>query len=419
MRLPRNVIVFGLGSFLTDVHSEIVMPLLPLFVTSVLGLPATALGVIEGVADTTASLLKIASGWASDRLGRRKGLIVAGYAFSTLAKPWLAAAASGAHVLAIRFADRVGKGIRSSPRDAALADAVPESQRGAAFGFHRAMDTAGAVVGTTIAFLLMRGTHGNYREIFLWAAIPGVLAVILLATLVRETPPRAKEPADGRRHFLGVPGPLRVFLGVHGLFCVADFSYAFFLLRAEQLGVAAALVPIVYLVYNVVYAMLPVSVGRLSDRWGRIPVLLAGYTLAAVTSAAFVLAPKGWMIWPLFALYGVRTAFIETIPRALAADLCEPWRRGTGIGAFHFMVGIAAFPSSYVAGRLWDAYGARASFLFAAAVALVAALLLALLAGKIAKGLQPRGGWPAAEAAVVPAIEDRRSPSKRGPTKSG
>lgn len=405
MRLPRNVIVFGLGSFLTDVHSEIVMPLLPLFVTRVLGLPATALGVIEGVADMTASLLKIASGWLSDRLGRRKGLIVTGYALSTLAKPFLSAAQAGAGVLAIRFADRVGKGIRSSPRDAALADSAPASQRGAVFGFHRAMDTAGAVVGTTIAFLLMRGTGGNYRAIFLWAAIPGVLAVILLAALVRETPPAAKAPVVGRRRFMGVPGPLAIFLGVHGLFCVSDFSYAFFLLRAEQLGVATALVPIVYLVYNIVYAMLPVPVGRLSDRWGRIPVLLAGYGLAAANCLAFMLAPKGWMVWPLFALYGARTAFIETIPRALTADLCEPWRRGTGIGVFHFVVGIAAFPSSFIAGRLWDTWGAPAAFLLAAGAATTATLLLLLLAPLIRKGLQAGAEPPPGPAAGLPSAE--------------
>jgi len=386
------VIVFGLGSFLTDVHSEMVLPLLPLFVTRVLGLSATALGVIEGVADMTASLLKIVSGWWSDRLGQRKGLIVAGYALSTLAKPFLAAAHAGSAVLAIRFADRVGKGIRSAPRDAALAEAVPASQRGTAFGFHRAMDTAGAVVGTTIAFLLMRETGGNYRAIFLWAAFPGILAVILLATLVREAPPATKSPEGGGRPFRGVPGPLGVFLAVHGLFCVSDFSYAFFLLRAGELGVAPALVPIVYLVYNLVYAALPVGVGRLSDRLGRIPVLLAGYALAAATCLAFALAPKGWLVWPLFALYGMRTGFVETIPRALAADLCEPWRRGTGIGAFHFVAGIAAFPSSFIVGRLWDTHGARGAFLLGAGMAIAAALLLLMLSPWIRKGTQARAG---------------------------
>jgi MFS family permease len=408
MRLPRNVIVFGLGSFLTDVHSEIVLPLLPLFLTRVLGLPATVLGVIEGVADMTASLLKIVSGRLSDRLGRRKGLIVAGYALSTLAKPFLSASHAGSTVLVIRFADRVGKGIRSAPRDAALADAVPASERGAAFGFHRAMDTAGAVVGTTIAFLLMQGTGGNYRAIFLWAAIPGVLAVILLAALVRETPRARTEPVAGRHPSLGVPGPLGIFLGVHGLFCIADFSYAFYLLRAEQLGVAAPLLPMVYLLYNLVYAMLPMPLGRLSDRLGRIPVLVAGYGFTAVSCLAFALAPEGWIVWPLFALYGMRTAFTETIPRALTADLCEPWRRGTGIGAFHFVAGIAAFPASFIAGWLWDTHGARAAFLLGAGVALAATLLLLLLAPRIKSGLQAGAGLPPAEAAGI-SSEDGKS----------
>jgi len=388
MKLPRNVKVFGIVSFLTDVHSEIVLPLLPLFVTSVLGLPATFLGLIEGIADSTASFLKVGSGWLSDRLGRRKGLIVGGYALSTLAKPFLALVTSGAQVLSIRFADRVGKGIRASPRDAALADAVAEEHRGAAFGFHRAMDTGGAVVGTTIAFLLMRQTGGNFREIFLLAAIPGVAAVLVLLAFLREERPARPLAADAKAPRGALPRPLVLFLMIHGLFCVADFSYAFFLLRAQNLGIAAAVVPLVYLLYNVVYASLPISVGRLSDRWGRIPVLLVGYGLDVLMRVGFALAGQAWMMWPLFALYGVRAAVIETIPRALAADLCEEGRRGTGIGAFHFMIGIVALPSSYVAGRLWDTFGPRAPFLFGALLPLGAGMILLAFSGRIRAGLK-------------------------------
>jgi MFS family permease len=393
MRLPRNVRVFGIASFLTDVHSEIVMPLLPLFVTGVLGLPAAFLGLVEGVAESTASFLKMGSGWASDRLGRRKGLIVSGYAFSAVVKPLLALATTGWHVLGIRFGDRVGKGIRTSPRDAALAEAVPESQRGAAFGFHRAMDTFGAVVGTTIAFVLMVRTEENFRAIFLWAGIPGILAVLILALFVREKP-ASKAPGLrplAKRGRVAVPRPLIWFLAVHGVFCLADFTYALFLLRAQNLEISPAVVPLVYLVYNVAYASLPIRVGRLSDRWGRIPVLLFGYALAAVTCLGFALADHTWMTWGLFVLYGVRSAVVETIPRALVSDLCEKERRGTGLGVFHFVAGITALPASFVAGTLWDTLGPEAPFFLAAGLSLLAALLLAALARRIGAGLAPRG----------------------------
>jgi MFS family permease len=387
MKLPRNVKVFGAVSFLTDVHSEIVLPLLPLFVTSVLGLPATFLGLIEGIAESTSSFLKIGSGWLSDRLGRRKELILGGYSLSTLAKPLLAFVASGAQVLAIRFFDRVGKGIRTSPRDAAIADAVAEEHRGAAFGFHRAMDTGGAVVGTTIAFLLMRRTGGNFREIFLLAAIPGVAAVLILIAFLREGRPARARPAGAAAPRGPLPAPFVFFLISHGVFSMADFSYAFFLLRAQSMGIAPAVVPLLYLVYNVVYAGFPISFGRLSDRWGRIPVLLVGYGLDALMSLSFALAARAWMMWPLFAFYGLRMAVIDTVPRALASDLCEKGGRGTGIGAFHFMIGIVALPSSYIAGRLWDVLGPRAPFFFGAALPLAAGVILLAFSGRIRTGL--------------------------------
>jgi MFS family permease len=392
MRLPRNVRVFGIASFLTDIHSEIVMPLLPLFVTGVLGLPAAFLGLVEGAADSAASFLKMGSGWASDRMGRRKGLIVFGYALSAVVKPLLALAMAGWHVLGIRVGDRVGKGIRTSPRDAALAEAVPGSQRGAAFGFHRAMDTFGAVVGTTIAFVLMVQTEGNFREIFLWAAIPGILAVLVLAFFVREKPaPASPGLTPGTPRGRGaVPRPLLWFLAVHGVFCLADFTYALFLLRAQNLGIAPAMVPLVYLVYNVFYASLSMRAGRLSDRWGRLPVLLVGYSLGAITCLCFAFAAHAWMAWGLFALYGVRSAVVETIPRALASDLCQAERRGTGLGVFHFVVGIMALPASLIAGTLWDALGPRAPFLLGAALSGVSALSLAAFAPWIRAGLKPR-----------------------------
>ncbi len=384
MKLPRNVKVCGVASFLTDVHSEIVLPLLPLFVTQALGLPAAFLGLIEGVADSTASLVKVGSGWLSDRMRRRKPLIVAGYTLSTIVKPLLAAAFTGWQVMAIRFGDRVGKGIRSAPRDATLADAVPEERRGHAFGFHRAMDTLGAVLGSAIAFVLMKETDGAYRSIFLWAAVPGLLAVLTLALFLREVP-RVPHPPDGAPSAPGRPSPrLGWFLGVHGLFSLADFSYAIFLLRAESLGVAPALTPLIYLLYNLCYAALPVRAGRLSDRWGRVPVLIGGYALSALCCLGLALASAAWMAWALLALNGARMAVTSTIPRALVADLSSSARRGTDLGIYHLVVGLAALPASVVAGVLWDGLGPRAPFLWAAALSLVALMAIVLLRGRIA-----------------------------------
>lgn len=386
MRLPRNVKVFGIASFLTDIHSEIVLPLLPLFVTQVLGLPASFLGLIEGVANGTASVLKVVSGWLSDRLSRRKPLILAGYALSTLVKPLLALATGGSQVLAIRFGDRVGKGVRSAPRDAALAEAVPLGARGHAFGFHRAMDTLGAVVGSAIAFLLMTETGGAYRRIFLWAALPGILAVFTLALFLREKPGAHHAARDAAA--AGAPrrpgARLGWFLGVHGVFSLADFSYAIFLLRAESLGVRPALIPLVYLVYNLCYAALPVRAGRLSDRWGRVPLLLAGYALSALACLGLAFASAPWAAWAFLGLHGARMGLTETIPRALVADLSGPARRGTDLGLYHLVVGLAALPASYFAGLLWDTRGPAAPFLWAAGMSLLSLVGLAALRRRIA-----------------------------------
>lgn len=379
-KLNRNVRSLGWVSFLTDIHSEAILPLLPLFITQVLGLNSTFLGVIEGIADSAASLLKVASGWYSDKAKKRKAPTVAGYTLSALAKPMLAFSATGFHVLAIRFLDRVGKGVRTAPRDALIAESVQMHSLGRAFGFHRMMDTLGAVAGTLLAYILMNSLGGSegqrIRVVFLIASVFGVAAVITLLTLVRE--PEATQ-ADAVLACDGSGGGrkrLTAFVGINSLFYLGMFSYAFFLLRAQNLGLTAANIPLIYLFYNVIYAGAAFPVGQCSDSLGRKPVIMLAYLSYAVLCLGFALASKAWHAWALFGLYGIHSATVNPASRALVAQLSEARSRGTAMGVYHTSVGLALFPASVVAGILWDSYGAFAPFLAGACIACIASALM-------------------------------------------
>lgn len=375
--LSRNVVVLSVVSFLTDVHSEMLLPLLPAFFRNVLRLDKTAIGMIEGIAEAAASLLKMASGWWSDLVGKRKPFVVAGYTVSAAAKPFWAFAMGGLHALLVRLGDRTGKGLRTSARDALIADSSTETQRGQAFGFHRMMDTAGALLGTMLAFGLFRLLDENYRRLFLWAAVPGVLAIAVVVLGVREVPRREtrERKVPGLR---GVGGHFVVFLVAHTLFSVGNFSYAFFLLRAHELGVAEGLAPIIYLLYNAVYTAFAYPAGTLSD-WagGRLALVLAYGTYAA-TCCGLALAGAPLHAWLLFAFFGVHSAIVDPVARTVASQLIEPERRGSGLGMFHMLAGLAAFPASLLAGLLGDRAGDAAPFVVGAALAAVAALVVGL-----------------------------------------
>ncbi|MBI4498392.1 MAG: MFS transporter [Chloroflexi bacterium] len=385
--LPRNVLLLGAVSFLTDVSSEMTLTILPLFLANVLGVAPVFIGLIEGIADATASLTRIFSGWLSDRLGRRKALAVAGYGLSAVSKPVLYFASAWGLVLAVRFSDRLGKGIRTAPRDALIADSVAPQLRGLSFGFHRAADTAGAFLGlglvALIIFLSQRGSlqleRATFQTLVLVATAPGLLAVALLAWLVREPrpvalKPQAAPPALAPR---GLGRPFLGFLGVSTLFALGNSSDAFLLLRAQHVGLSALQVALLLMGFNFVYAVLATPAGALSDRLGRRGVILTGWGLYALVYLGFALAGTGWQVWALFALYGVYYALAEGTGRALVADLVPADRRGTAFGAYHFALGVTALPSSLIAGALWQVYGPPAPFYFGAALALLAALLLA------------------------------------------
>jgi len=407
--LGRNVIALAAVSFFTDVSSEMIYPLLPVFLTVTLGASASVLGAIEGAAETTASLLKLASGWWSDRVRRRKPLVVFGYTLAAVVRPLVAVAQSASQVLAIRLTDRIGKGIRNAPRDALIAESVDPSIRGRAFGFHRAADHAGGVVGPLIAFALLQWWGVEMRTVFWLALIPGVFAVITVVAFVREIQSKDAKVPPSRSAAENVPGVASTFatpaennlgatpaennpssasrmprsfwayLGVLLLFTLGNSSDAFLLLRANQLGVPLALAPILWAVLHVVKTTTSTHGGALSDRIGRVPTLIAGWAIYALVYFGFALASAQWHAWALFAGYGLFFALTEGTERALVADYVPAARRGTAFGWFNLTVGLGMLPASILFGAVWDRAGARAAFIMGAAFAGAAVLGIALL----------------------------------------
>jgi MFS family permease len=374
------VLVLAAVSFLTDASSEIIYPLLPIFLTTVLGAGASAVGAIEGTAETTSALLKLASGWWSDRVKRRKPLVVWGYALASLARPLVAVAQSASQVLAIRLTDRVGKGVRGSPRDALIAESVDPSIRGRAFGFHRAADHAGAVVGPLIAFALLRWEHLPLRTVFLVAALPGVLSVIVLVVGVRETPRErravtAKKASAPSLH-AALGRPFWTFLASVLLFTLGNSTDAFLILRANQLGVSVALIPVLWAALHVVKSAASVPGGVLSDRFGRRPLILAGWGVYAAVYVLFGRATETWHAWALFLAYGTFFGLTEGTEAAMVADLVGRDRRGTAYGWYYLAVGIGALPASLLFGFIWDRVGPGAAFDVGAALAFAAAAVL-------------------------------------------
>lgn len=381
-RLSRNVYALTAVSFLTDVSSEMIYPLLPAFLTITLGASASFVGAIEGAAESTAALLKLASGWWSDRVRRRKPLVVAGYTIASIMRPLVAIAQSASQVLVIRVSDRVGKGIRNSPRDALIADSVDPSIRGRAFGFNRTGDHTGGVVGPLVAFALLHWMHVGLRTVFWWAVVPGALAVATVLFGVSDVP---QQPRDERtlkpQADLSQPlgGRFWAILGVILVFTLGNSTDAFLLLRAQQLGVPVALAPILWAFLHVIKALSSTPGGVLSDRVGRKPLLVAGWLLYAAVYFAFGRASAWWHAWALFGIYGIFFGLTEGTERALVTDIVPVSRRGTAFGWYNLTIGLGALPASIIFGALWDRFGSRIAFDFGATLALAAALGIALL----------------------------------------
>lgn len=375
--ISRNVFWMGLTSFFTDVASEMIYPVLPIFLTSTLGVSKTMLGLIEGLAESTASILKVFSGWFSDRIGKRKPPTVWGYALSTIGKPLLAISTSGLDVLFARFIDRLGKGVRTAPRDALIAESSPKAEVGKAFGFHRALDTFGAVIGPLAAFILLPLIGNNLRLMFLIAFIPALLAVILLIAFVKEREDdhlhHEKLPKFSLAHLS--PRLKMLFLVVF-LFNLGNSSNAFLILRAQSVGIALFLIPILWLMFNSVYTSLTIPAGIVSDKIGRKKVLLTGYIFYCLVYFGFAHATSALQVWILFAAYGLYYGLVDGVERAFVCDLSPEKYKGTSFGIYNGLVGIALLPASLIAGGLWQAMGPAATFSFGGALAGLAAIFL-------------------------------------------
>ncbi len=388
-RLPRNVWVLSITSFLTDVSSEMLFNLLPLFLVNVLGVRTAVVGLIEGLAETTASLVKLVSGALSDYLENRKTLTVIGYGLSALVKPLLFFANTWVWVLGIRFTDRVGKGIRSSPRDALLADSTPEDRRGLAFGLHRAADTAGAFTGLAIAAVVVWFSQASanelsdntFQKVTLASIIPAFLGVLVLIFGAREVAIPRTTGEDRKFRFSGLEFKFWAFLTVVVIFTLGNSADAFIILRAQERGLNVLQVLGMLLTFNAVYTIIASPAGALSDRIGRRSILIAGWLVYGLIYLGFAMAKTGAQIWLFYGVYGLYYALSEGASRAFVADLVPQEQRGTAYGLFHAGVGLAALPASLIAGILWQGLGGwmglgpAAPFLFGAFLALFAVLL--------------------------------------------
>ena len=387
-KLPRNVWIVTATSLLTDISSEMIVYLVPLFLSNVLGVRTAIIGLIDGVAETTASLLKIYSGALSDKLGKRKWLTVAGYSLSTIAKPFLYIANTWGWVLGVRFADRVGKGIRTAPRDALVADSIDPNQRGLAFGFHRAGDTLGAFIGLGLAALIVgilqpqaqSLTRSTFQFVILVSIVPAVLAVIVLALGARDVA-KANPSAKATLSLAGFDSRFKTFLIIVVLFTLGNSSDSFIVLRGQERGLNVLQVMLMVMTFNFIYAILAGPLGALSDRIGRRRLILFGWLAYGLVYLGFAFSQTGWQVWMLFGLYGIYYAATEGVAKALIADLVPESQRGTAYGLYAAAVGLTALPASLIAGVLWQGlgswtgFGASAPFAFGAAMSLLAGVL--------------------------------------------
>jgi len=405
-RLPRNVFAISLVSLLNDVSSEIIYPLLPFFLNNILGVSPRVLGSIEGTAESISSLLKLFAGHFSDRFGKRKVFVVLGYTLSSLARPLLAFATGWHQVMAIRLADRVGKGIRTAPRDAMIADTVAVKERGLAFGFHRAMDHTGAVIGPLVGYLLVRLfasdhnalTATDFTRLFLLASIPALGAVLVVSFLVREakkprlTPTSTSDIAASetiapiRLSLRGFDGNFKGFLVIIALFTLSNSSDFFLLLRAQDAGVSVLNTTLLWAALHASKVLSSIFGGDLSDRLGRKRLIVSGWILYAAVYAGFAFVSNPVSVWILFLIYGIYFGLVEGAEKALVADLVRPEQRGTAYGLYNLAFGITVLPASLLMGSLWDWRGPKTAFLVSATLGATAALLLLMFVRTRAHG---------------------------------
>jgi len=412
LKINRNIWVVSWVSLLTDISSEMLYPVIPIFLTSVLGASMAVVGLIEGLAEATASLLKVASGWFSDKFARRKPFVVFGYTISSFSKPLIALAQSWPLVLFARFLDRFGKGVRTAPRDALIADYSDNKQHGLIFGLHRTMDTIGALSGPLLTILLLIWLKENYRPIFLLAAIPGFLAVFLLIFFLKEPPNKNKifNPPQSPPHRIGgcADAPISVahvggsaeihrtnfldlsdfdknfknFLLVSVIFALGNSSDVFLIMRSKNLGLSTILVILAYVLYNATYAIISLPAGAISDKIGRKKILALGFLIFSLVYFGFAFISKSFYLWLLFPIYGFYMAMTEGVSKAFISDLVPSEKRGTAIGLYYSLTGVVTFLASFIAGLLWTYVNISAPFLYGALMSGLSAVLLMILLDK-------------------------------------
>ncbi len=372
-KITRNVFALGMVSFFTDISSEMIYPIIPMFLSIVLKASATSIGLIEGIAESTASLLKVFSGYVSDRIKKRKMLILAGYTTSNVVKPFMGLSTRWWHVLLGRFFDRVGKGIRTSPRDALIAESTPEGASGTAFGFHRTLDTLGAIIGPLVAFLVLRFNPNGFRTIFYLTAIPGAIALVVLILFVKEkkrdTGAQKTPPALS---FKGFPSSFYVLLFFTVVFAIGNSSDAFIILRIKNIGFSASGTVMLYMIFNISYALLATPFGALSDKIGKKYVLGLGYLVFSAVYISLALIRTHSLAIPILLLYGVYYAMTEGVGRAVVSDFVPQERLGTAFGLYHTLMGLSLLPASIIAGILWDKVAPSAPFYYGAITSFVA-----------------------------------------------
>ncbi len=362
-----------------DFSSEMIYPLIPLFLSSVLGVNKSVIGLIEGIAESTASIVKVFSGWVSDRIGNRKWLMAAGYGIATLSRPIMATAGGWPQVMTARFVDRTGKGLRGAPRDALIADSTEPRYLGRAFGLQKAMDTFGAVVGPLTAYLLLKVLPNDYRLIFWLSIIPGTIAVLLIVLFIRD---RKTSPPEGAKRpvftLSAFDWRYKTFMLIMTIFAIGNSSDVFLILRAGQTGVPAGMIPLIYLCFNLVYSLSALPAGLIADRVGKKKVLLTGLVLFAVVYFGFARATSPGAVWTLFGIYGLFMGLSEGIQKAFLTTILPPDFKATGYGLYHTLSGLTMFPASLIGGLLWDRISPSATFYFGSVMAAISALLFVI-----------------------------------------